>query len=378
MSNGMEYCVWSKRGWTLQELVCSRRMIVFQESKVLFLCAKAQWDEDICLEEWIIDSPSYEGHKTQPLLRMLDDWSRLPLPYEQRRHMLQGLASLLEQYTSRTLSYDDDILNAFAGVGEILEPYLGRPHWGVPASGFYMFLQFENWSSQLVKRRKGYPSWSWRGWHLPKGDKIYIDGAAEALLDFHLLHRDSKLMLVLDGRSMSSSEEQYDQRHPHFEGRVGREDIISLPLTAYHFSARSHLPFVAFYTSCAVFRISDAPERYSRDTGRWFDLRHPSSGKKLKTVARTTTYKESGEVYKDYEIERITRSALTLNEDWSKDRPRDQEFIVIAYGNHEKSWSRLMLIEWTDGIAYRVPVTATVSAVDWWTFKPMRKLIVLG
>lgn len=71
--------------------------------------------------------------------------------------------SLLESFTSRSLTYDGDALNAMAGILKSLEQEYGRSIWGAPATLFSPGL---SWTMNHMgsKRCNMFPSWSWAGW----------------------------------------------------------------------------------------------------------------------------------------------------------------------------------------------------------------------
>jgi len=82
-------------------------------------------------------------------------------------HVSPALAydGLLLDYTKRSLTRDSDILNAFAGLQSQLEdrfgdgPFLG----GIPAAALNFYIIFSG-HFVVLKRRAGFPSWSWAGW----------------------------------------------------------------------------------------------------------------------------------------------------------------------------------------------------------------------
>ncbi len=87
--------------------------------------------------------------------------------------------NLLHQYTSRSLTYEIDIYDAFAGLKEFLKAVTGSE------IRFGLVEKFMDWSvlwtqNTKLQRRKGFPSWSWLGWkgtiwspNPPQGDKIH-------------------------------------------------------------------------------------------------------------------------------------------------------------------------------------------------------------
>ena len=87
--------------------------------------------------------------------------------------------TLLQQYTSRALTYETDIHDAFAGLEEFLKAVTGSK------ISFGLAENFMDWSvlwtqQTKLRRREAFPSWSWLGWKgtiwlpdPPQGDKIH-------------------------------------------------------------------------------------------------------------------------------------------------------------------------------------------------------------
>lgn len=136
--------VWSTRGWTYQEGLLSRHLLVFTETQIVFQCQQ--------------DS---HGSGSGLVARSEDIFYRI------------------DEYKGRYLTYPADSLRAFLGVLRAFEK-LSPPAehlWGVPfVSGTTMFFragwcvlqpaQGLLWKSQSrgLRRIRGIPSWSWAGW----------------------------------------------------------------------------------------------------------------------------------------------------------------------------------------------------------------------
>jgi hypothetical protein len=98
----------------------------------------------------------------------------------------KSVLSRIEAFTKRSLTYEDDVLNALLGIFAVLRedkdgPYTGIRHlWGIPYFGYdvnfrtdrtppvILLARFVNnlsWDVDTpVRRRIGFPSWSWTGW----------------------------------------------------------------------------------------------------------------------------------------------------------------------------------------------------------------------
>jgi hypothetical protein len=71
--------------------------------------------------------------------------------------------SIIPQYTKRALTFDSDILRAFAGVSYLFGRAMKTEmHYGIPMCYIDSLLLWR--PEKALKRRKGFPSWSWCGW----------------------------------------------------------------------------------------------------------------------------------------------------------------------------------------------------------------------
>ncbi|KAI0444698.1 heterokaryon incompatibility protein-domain-containing protein [Xylaria telfairii] len=185
---------WSTRGWTYQEAILSRRRLVFTDDQLYFECASMNCCEslDIAFDE----ETSGLGLGSQKLIRpSLFGFVVLklsnPTCEAQRLSNLFTYVYCAEQYSQRTLTFDDDSLTAFSGIIRMLESnnssFPVRHIWGIPffhpdddpsaqqstpsAKGvdYLAFLMLglgwrHDHRSKPPRRRKNFPSWSWAGW----------------------------------------------------------------------------------------------------------------------------------------------------------------------------------------------------------------------
>ncbi|KAH8165698.1 hypothetical protein CIB48_g2509, partial [Xylaria polymorpha] len=166
---------WSTRGWTYQEAILSRRRLVFTDDQLYFECLGSGSQTLI--------RPSLFGFV---VLKLSD-----PTYEAQRLSNLFTYVYCAEQYSQRTLTFDDDSLTAFSGIIRMLESnntsFPVRHIWGIPffhpdddhsaqqatpsAEGvdYLAFLMLglgwrHDHRSKPPRRRKNFPSWSWAGW----------------------------------------------------------------------------------------------------------------------------------------------------------------------------------------------------------------------
>ncbi|KAK1672640.1 heterokaryon incompatibility protein-domain-containing protein [Colletotrichum godetiae] len=218
--------LWNQRGWTFQERLLSRRSIFITEHQVLFQCCRGHAAEELTwgrarhevptplpsedaeptqAEDHIDEHDSQAHHATQididesttekktHHIPNITGFYRRALHNRDAPVKLRGQVSLanycqwVEDYTSRQLSRETDILNAFAGVGNAVgDSMRTKMMFGLPE----MYLpQTLMWSHTGAVRRRGdaglkIPSWSWAAWSS-------VDGGSAA--SYRWIHGDARL-----------------------------------------------------------------------------------------------------------------------------------------------------------------------------------------
>lgn len=147
---------WAQRGWTFQESLFSRRLLVFNLA-VSWLCGKAVRHE--CFEDSTITYasnlfPDEREHSGAPmgLMSLL-----ISVP------CLGRWGLLVQDYSRRQLTFETDTMRAFAGATNIMgSRFPGGMLHGLPVFYFDIALLWQPESA--ITRRIGQPSWSWTGW----------------------------------------------------------------------------------------------------------------------------------------------------------------------------------------------------------------------
>ncbi|KAH8647191.1 hypothetical protein BX600DRAFT_555450 [Xylariales sp. PMI_506] len=217
---------WSTRGWTYQEGILSKRLLIFTESQIIFECAAVRLYENIPLdlEEWEQEASVRDALLGKPLLGLREDWeaadrSRIvpaqvdgtqwraryratrkqkKSEREERRMArdarLVNLDKHIEKYCEKELSFPKDALNAFLGILRYsgLSSYYGlRLGWmhesSIIAVSLLRWHRYvppsiarpdppsslsDSHDGSLIKSADGHswgrvselPSWSWVGW----------------------------------------------------------------------------------------------------------------------------------------------------------------------------------------------------------------------
>lgn len=148
--------VWSSRAWTFQEHVFSRRLL-YMDTLASWICYSATWNEVWSLAPATVSSEEdrVDQHGKGEKLYTVD-WPSFA-----------EYANMVEQYNSRDLTYDSDIVNAFIGV--MTQMRVGFPagfHGGLPEFYFTIGLlwQPDRGLRPRFPSTDCAPSWSWLGW----------------------------------------------------------------------------------------------------------------------------------------------------------------------------------------------------------------------
>ncbi|KAI0965529.1 heterokaryon incompatibility protein-domain-containing protein [Xylaria arbuscula] len=193
---------WSQRGWTFQEGLLSRRVLVFTDSQLYWNCCGMSERECLYIPaeishlsdmsqqgRWmtagIFDRASKGSLRASPETdaQTPDNLTISLRPYECTTCRIYAeIWDDIKDYSARYLTYDGDSLNGFKGVmqmhmvraGSNIKFILGLPVSIIPGldlnSAFAYALS--TWASTPVRsqyRRYHLPSWSWTGW----GKQVY-------------------------------------------------------------------------------------------------------------------------------------------------------------------------------------------------------------
>lgn len=153
---------WSTRGWTFQEGILSRRLLVFTDQQVYFQCGQTgvaeAWDGETWREEHKFEK--FGINKNMPLY-----------PYFSQG---DSVWPRIDEYVRLTMRYPQDILNGILG---ILTQYEGisamrhvaglpiDPRDSDPILWPQELAEALSWEcDEPGERRAGFPTWSWTGW----------------------------------------------------------------------------------------------------------------------------------------------------------------------------------------------------------------------
>lgn len=172
--------VWDTRGWTYQEAILSNRKLFFTDAQVFFECAiRIDHEEHLAYSSFDDLLHNKQGYPTSTS-SLEYGFLRTPRRHfdeselrgmNRRESSWQAYVRHVNRYRHRSLRYQSDILNAFAGIMWALYPK-GTVHYGVPSAEIDMALLWTPESSDLQGLGEGrgntvseqpsqLPSWAW-------------------------------------------------------------------------------------------------------------------------------------------------------------------------------------------------------------------------
>jgi hypothetical protein len=158
---------WEKRAWCLQEKLFSARLLVFTDNQAFYHCGAATWFEDTIMElkESLHGAVQMREKTKNERKSELEDRPSYPA-YDTHRTAFEdrNFWSLVQSYSQREISYEEDVIRAFGGILRSVEADHGHAIWGIPQYHFLRGLSWYQGQHQMSLRREGFPSWSWAGW----------------------------------------------------------------------------------------------------------------------------------------------------------------------------------------------------------------------
>ncbi|KAK8042810.1 hypothetical protein PG994_013293 [Apiospora phragmitis] len=129
--------LWTKRGWTFQEKIMSKRLLIFGKTQCYFWCNSGLLQEDIHLEtdprRHEIDICMFKKATDKHLGRTCSPLNSYPL---------RNYDEAVSAYISRRLTYAQDALSAFRGIANMLEATLGNMFWYMPERAWSMCMSW--------------------------------------------------------------------------------------------------------------------------------------------------------------------------------------------------------------------------------------------
>ncbi|KAK1654922.1 hypothetical protein BDP81DRAFT_389932 [Colletotrichum phormii] len=201
------------RGWTFQEILLSRWLLIFTQEVVFWERQSATWREDA---NWEILDPVNRGLTLFRNSVFNFDHEGIHIPKADPESINRMYQSLVSDYGKRELTYDGDALAAIEGILASIQLTSGFGFtWALPKSFLGVAI---TWSTDhnvsSVRRRKAtytiatkhdtiqvpYPSWSWIGWIGPNlFDDLFGSLVGEhAGLEFYMLDGEKNWLVLIE------------------------------------------------------------------------------------------------------------------------------------------------------------------------------------
>jgi hypothetical protein len=352
---------WSFRGWTLQEQVLSRRLLVFTDRMVFFNCRDAIFREDIESKAAMGDIVLMDPIEKSVVRAHGSLVNLVPSPYQPRPEeillALQEYAELVYDYMNRSLSNEEDILNAFTGVLKTFIPTLGAFRFGMPLNFLGITLLWELQGKSIAERRRGIdiPSWSWAAWiagkfdiHFPIGSYYPIIYSLLHIFEFRDTDRVSEISASLISTRISPKfdlDKRIEEQCRSFQqDELQQIKIYKLTSPLYQ--------YLLFWTSVAMLhvRLPLVPIEPAEDEAHLYEI----CGNDGEYIGR-----------------------VFLADSWRKSQPDRLEFALMGVRELGHVSLAVIVVERKDGIARRVQSTF-LKQKDWIDASPKRKLILLA
>lgn len=259
---------WFTRGWTYQEFLMSKRLLVFTSSKAHYVCQTGTFAEDTTT--YPLDSKRIKDSRDAllswklPWLRYPDSDFRSQALYRKTYSCWHFYCQTLVDYSRRELTKDTDHLAAISGILRTMGRHCDDTFFcGLPSKLFPWCLLWHPMGESL--RKDIWPSWSWLGWTGPKcipsekaiplHDKFTNVYRVDSALD--------RMSLVTDDMEQAIDQRPVDaERVTWFDGRFHDSPAGELqdhPLAKQAFIESGFLCFTADTTLLTITPDTDVP-----------------------------------------------------------------------------------------------------------------------
>ncbi|KAJ5738205.1 HET-domain-containing protein [Penicillium malachiteum] len=301
----LSWTSWNSRAWTFQEKLMSKRLLVFAGDEVVWYCRKMTCREDMRAEDSGYITEPLESLSLKPQYFGIDvDKLWVDGSLEVDRHgrtrivrsgTFAAYAKAIESYTSRQSTYKSDAIRALHGLLHVFQlSFKSEFIAGLPNCIIDIALLWR--PTQQLKRREGFPSWSWAGWegqvtynkpmkierddagHLKSANKAeFGEEGIQPLLRWHIYSESpshSQLHRVNGhgwGIPLQGDPPMEWEASPYFAGYHNDRTVLNkqLHLSDLMYSQRQYLlkskvPHLVFVTSCVdTFQLGDSIRQHS-------------------------------------------------------------------------------------------------------------------
>jgi hypothetical protein len=379
---------WNSRGWTYQERLFSHRMLLFTDEQLLYWCGRSSWCEDTVLET----DNEHVHYEERPLYRFsVPNNPSAPFMKQAEESpsvsMFEEYSKIVSEYSRRDLSFQGDVLDAFAGLlrrfRASYEPNSLPLNYffGLPSAWFELSLLWNPLANSPKIRRRGemyhmrsgvdipFPSWSWTGWvgvveyRYPQN----IEARTQSEIQWYSFDLAGTLFQLAPSKYPShplppwfGSSDKPRPLRKHWRPDGAPVDVGKTGVLNRESHNHSGTNFLMFYSSSALLPVVE---------------RHDGLVPQGCGSNSVSHYFIAGE----------GKGWIQIDSDWIASHLGPlYEFVVISR-SREDDWREpgmldmlnVMLIEWRDGVAYRVGV-GTVAESVWVLSEPKWKFIQLG
>ncbi|RGP71700.1 hypothetical protein FLONG3_7004 [Fusarium longipes] len=174
---------WATRGWTYQEGLLARRRLVFTEGYAYFQCQTQCTFESLGANISILSTTSQGQNSDVGTIQFFNLYGEIFPNLSQSEFSLpSSICNIIERFSARKLSFDDDAMRAIKGIMKHFEEgqspvvfFCGLPLFEIPGCSIENVLALAlTWSlndrcststdSFAIARREAFPSWTWAGW----------------------------------------------------------------------------------------------------------------------------------------------------------------------------------------------------------------------
>lgn len=421
--------IWNTRAWTFQEKAVSPRILYIGTQRCFFTC---QHRQDEFLES---EDPLENGLGRTKKPRLLKDTNVNLVPTSKSPNALT-YHRVVQNYTSRHLTYPSDILNAFKAIETRFRPLFRSDFvFGLPRSELDSQILWQ--PAGPMKRRRDpvtnlpiFPSWSWAGWvgevrcntneNLSRIDWVEPDGTRRSGKDYRypagsnadlfkrLAYRSKWRGALENGVPYYTENERPDNQFLHptapederWEGPNLQPGTDHLLFEAETEEGPSKFQIGGHYQTFALYKHKCTQEKHTvcplviRDSDgdvagyvmvpAEVALRlDPKKQYNLLNISRTKTREQEGRGEGNPDL-------LIDAEDVSMEKQRFPDRMDVMKANDssgcdqrafdtEKAWClyNVMLVEWVGEVAYRVGV-GTIHIDAWARARLTRRVIELG
>ncbi|KAI8724195.1 HET domain-containing protein [Fusarium sp. LHS14.1] len=263
----LERSTWNTRGWTFQERILSRRIMVFTPYQVFWICEDAMWDEEVILE-----GPKPQARVLSLAFGCNDEWDDGDPKFSR-----EALATYTLQFSLRDFTFSADVLPAFLGVVRRYEHLNNdRIHWGIPTGLFDQSITWKSGNSRREEMHRvvcgdgevqevKYPSWSWLGWtgmispilHNFQLWEKTVKREAGAELVFYRLLSDGEVRLIEEPGQAGDSGLKW-KGESVIKGPISTDDLLVSKMESIGISETDKQVTPAYDTGRLVFWTSHA------------------------------------------------------------------------------------------------------------------------